>query len=55
MPRTNYSLPHERRKAKLKSMQIRTKVEIAEKKERLSQINTELKAMAPKPKRPEEL
>ena len=47
------SLPHERRKATLKSAQLRSRVVIAEQRERLTRINTELKAMAPKKPRKE--
>lgn len=53
MARPNLSLPHERRKAKLKSRALGLKVKIAEGKETLKSINTELKAMSPKPKPPE--
>lgn len=42
------SLPHERRKAALKSAQLSTRVKIAEARERLARINTELAAMKPK-------
>jgi hypothetical protein len=42
------SLPHERRKAQLKSAKLRSQVTIAEQRERLTRINQELKAMAPK-------
>lgn len=49
MPRANLSLPHERRKAKLKSRQISLKVRQAEGKEALKQINAELSAMKPRP------
>lgn len=46
------SLPHERRKAQLKSAQLKSRVVIAEQRERLTRINQELKAMSPKkPKR----
>lgn len=44
------SLPHERRKATLKSAKLRSQVAIAEQRERLARINQELKAMAPKRK-----
>jgi len=48
MARPNLSLPHERRKASLKSAQLREKVRVAESKLRLKAIGDELKAMAPK-------
>lgn len=44
------SLPHERRKAMLKSKQLQHKVKLAETKENLSRINAELAAMRPKRK-----
>lgn len=44
------SLPHERRKAKLKSRQLTLQVRIAEAKEQLAGVKTELAAMKPKPK-----
>lgn len=50
MPATKLSLPHERRKAALKSAQLSTRVKIAENRERLLRINAELSAMKPKPK-----
>lgn len=51
MPRPKLSLPHERRRAKLKSAQLSEKVRIAESREKLSRINDELRAMSPpKPK-----
>jgi len=50
MPRPNLSLPHERRKAKLKSRELALKVQIAERKEALSNVKAELTAMKPKPK-----
>jgi len=50
MPVNRLSLPHERRKAQLKSAQLSTRVKIAEQRERLVRINTELSAMKPKPK-----
>lgn len=48
MPRPNLSLPHERRKAQLKSQQLKLKVRIAEAKQHLGAVSTELKAMTPK-------
>lgn len=48
MPRPKLSLPFERRKATLKSQKLREQVRIAEGKERLRQVNEELKAMTPK-------
>jgi hypothetical protein len=45
------SLPHERRKAKLKSKQLTLKVRAAETKEALKAVTSELKAMMP-PKKP---
>ena len=50
MPAPKLSLPHERRKASLKSAQLSTRVKIAEQRERLQRINTELAAMKPKQK-----
>lgn len=50
MPRPNLSLPHERRKAKLQSRKLQLKVRIAEAKETLASVDTELKAMKPKPR-----
>jgi len=50
MPRANLSLPHERRKAKLQSRKLALKVQIAERKESLTHVNSELQAMKPKPK-----
>lgn len=49
MPRANLSLPHERRKAKLKSRQLQLKVRQAETKQELKNVNDELAAMKPKP------
>ena len=49
MPASKFSLPHERRKASLKAAQLSTRVKIAEQRERLVRINTELAAMKPKP------
>lgn len=42
------SLPHERRKASLKSAELKLKVRIAEDRERLAAIKSEQKAMQPK-------
>lgn len=53
MPRLNLSLPHERRKAKLKSRELTLKVQIAERKDALVQVRTELSAMKPKARTPE--
>lgn len=50
MARPNLSLPHERRKAQLKSRQLNIKVRIAEGKQTLQAINSELAAMKPKAK-----
>lgn len=50
MPSAKLSLPHERRKASLKSAQLQTRVKIAELRDRLVRINTELGAMKPKSK-----
>lgn len=47
------SLPHERRKAKLKSRELTLKVRIAEAKEQLTNVKAELGAMKPKAKPPE--
>jgi hypothetical protein len=51
--RSKLSLPHERRKAKLKSRQLTLQVRIAESKEHLNNVKAELSAMKPKPKPPE--
>jgi hypothetical protein len=50
MARANLSLPHERRKAKLKSRQLQLKVRQAETREQLKATNAELAAMRPAPK-----
>ena len=51
MARSNLSLPHERRKASLRSQVLRLRVGIAERRQQLKQVNDELKAMRPvKPK-----
>lgn len=50
MARPNLSLPHERRKAKLKSRELNLKVRIAESKGALDQVKQELQAMKPKPR-----
>lgn len=51
MSRPNMSLPHERRKAKLKSAELNLRVRIAESKNRLNEVRSELSAMRPtKPK-----
>jgi hypothetical protein len=47
MPRIKLSLPHERRKMALQSQKLRSRVRIAEEKQRLEQINAELSAMKP--------
>jgi len=44
------SLPHERRKAKLKSRELTLRVRAAETKEQLTNVRAELSAMKPKPK-----
>jgi hypothetical protein len=44
------SLPHERRKAKLKSRELTLRVRIAEAKESLGNVKAELSAMKPKAK-----
>lgn len=41
------SLPHERRKATLKSAQLKLRVRAAETREQLKAVSTELKAMQP--------
>jgi len=46
------SLPHERRKARLKSKQLTLKVRQAETKEQLKAVTDELRAMLP-PRKPE--
>lgn len=44
------SLPHERRKAKLQSQKLQLRVRMVEDRQRLAQVNSELKAMKPAPK-----
>jgi hypothetical protein len=53
MSSSKLSLPHERRKAKLRSRELTLKVRIAESREQLSNVRAELSAMKPKPKPPE--
>lgn len=48
MARPNMSLPHERRKAALKSRQLQLQVRAAETKEQLKSVKSELAAMRPK-------
>jgi hypothetical protein len=48
MGRPNFSLPHERNKAKLKSEVLRDRVKVAELKQRLAAKQAELRAMQPK-------
>lgn len=48
MPRLNLSLPHERRKAQLKSAELRLRVQLQERREALNKVRGELKAMRPK-------
>jgi hypothetical protein len=50
MARPNMSLPHERRKAALRSRELQLKVKAAETKEQLKMVRTELGAMKPKAK-----
>jgi len=47
------SIPHERRKAKLKSRELTLKVRIAESKDQLNNVRSELQAMKPKRTTPE--
>lgn len=47
------SLPHERRKAQLKAAKLDSRVKIAEHRERIGRINTELAAFAPRKKKDE--
>jgi hypothetical protein len=51
MPRSNMSLPHERRKAKLKSRELNLRVRQAETREALTATRAELQAMKPTPKK----
>lgn len=51
MPRLRLSLPHERRKASLKSQQLRLQVRQAETREQLAAVKAELSAMKPKPQK----
>jgi len=53
MATKSLSLPHERRKAKLQSKKLQLRVRIAESREHLAQVNSELSAMKPKAKTPE--
>lgn len=53
MPRPNMSLPHERRKAALKSRELQLRVRQAETKEQLRSVRSELTAMRPKQPRKE--
>lgn len=48
MPRRNLSVPHERRKAMLKGRELQLRVQIADRKEKLDHVKTELAAMRPK-------
>lgn len=48
MARPSMSLPHERRKATLKSAELKLRVRAAETKEQLRAVRTELNAMKPK-------
>jgi len=50
MARPNMSLPHERRKAKLKSRELSLRVRAAETKQALVEVRNELTAMKPKPR-----
>jgi hypothetical protein len=50
MARPNLSLPHERRKAQLKSKALTLGVKLAESKEQLKAVKAELAAMKPKSK-----
>jgi hypothetical protein len=50
MPRPKLSLPHERRKMALQSQKLRSRVRIAEEKQRLEAINLELAAMKNTPR-----
>lgn len=53
MARPNMSLPHERRKAKLKSQELNLRVRLAETKMRLGEVRNEISAMKPKKPRGE--
>lgn len=48
MARPSMSLPHERRKALLKSAQLKLRVQIVERREQLKRVTDELTAMKPK-------
>lgn len=50
MGRSNLSLPHERRKAKLQGTKLQLRVRLAETKQHLQAVEAELKAMKPPPK-----
>lgn len=50
MARPNMSLPHERRKASLRSRELQLKVRAAETREQLRAVRGELAAMRPKTK-----
>lgn len=47
MARNRLSIPHERRKAQLKSTVLSARVKIAEQREKLQNARTELAAMRP--------
>lgn len=47
------SIPHERRKARLKSDKLRHQIKLAETKEALARVNNELAAMRPPKKKQE--
>lgn len=47
MPRSNLSIPHERLKAKLRSRELTLRVQLAERKQALSEVKSQLKSMKP--------
>jgi len=55
MSRPRLSIPHERRKAKLKAAALNAKVKIAEHRETLDRVQQELKAMSPPKKQTNEV
>lgn len=55
MPRPKLSLPNERRKMALRSAQMKHRVAIAEHRQRLANVTTELNAMKPPRPKKEEL
>lgn len=55
MARLKLSLPHERRKAALQTQKMKSRIAVAEHKERIARVNQELAAMSPPKKKPEQI